>query len=133
MGKSERSSVQPSQLFELFLVPDIPFHKTQFYRGSANATQLATSQEERINDFGDYGDDDYGNGGSDGEDGLDGWGDVNFDATDDLISAPRKVAQIGINYARASKQVGSQCKITLFDQTTVRLAAMHETDALLSA
>ena len=36
---------------------------------------------------------------------MGGWGDVNFEGAHDLISAPRKVAQIGINYARASKQV----------------------------
>ena len=36
---------------------------------------------------------------------TDGEHHTNFDAAEDLISAPRKVAQIGINYARASKQV----------------------------
>jgi hypothetical protein len=51
----------------------------------------------------------YGNdgGGSDGDLAEGGWGDVDFGEAGDLIEAPRKVAQIGINYARASKQVQS--------------------------
>jgi len=44
-------------------------------------------------------------GGYDGEPAEGGWGDVDFGEAGDLIEAPRKVAQIGINYARASKQV----------------------------
>ena len=53
----------------------------------------------------DFGDDPYG--GDDGDEGMDnGWGDVNFEGADhELISAPRRVAQIGLNYARTSKQV----------------------------
>ena len=67
-----------------------------------------------------YGSDDDGDfhealfdasGGGGGEGAADGgWADLDFGESSDLIEAPRKVAQVGISYARASKQVSLAAK-----------------------
>lgn len=91
--------MQASSLAELFGLPGIPIFENRA------ATQQAASQ----NDF-EMGGSDY-SGGDDAWDGGDdfsgGLGDHSWSSdlqASDLIEAPRKVAQIGINYARASKQ-----------------------------
>lgn len=105
--------MQTSQLFELFLIPGIPFHETPFYRGSKSKAQPSRQPQNEDSDFEDYGNDQYDDG-NDGEGAMDGWGDVNFEGATDLIDAPRKVAQIGINYARASKQVRLKSSVLKF-------------------
>ena len=93
---------QASSLAELFLLPGVPI----FERRNAGQ-QNASSQP----DYGLHGEDYAGGGGEDWDD-EPGFSEGTAEgawqsstAAADLIEAPRKVAQIGINYARASKQV----------------------------
>ena len=79
-------------------------------------------------------------GDGDGEGVADGgWADLDFGKAGDLIEAPRKVAQIGISYARASKQVSLQPRSqamegshALFPDIVERTALDLDVDVTLS-
>ena len=92
-------TLQASSLAELFGLPGVPIFENR----------TSTQQQASQHSF-ETGDSEYG-GGNDAWDDSDGYGGGLADNTwssdlqaSDLIEAPRKVAQIGINYARASKQ-----------------------------
>ena len=91
--------MQASSLAELFGLPGVPI-----FENRANTQQTASQ-----NTF-ETGGSDYGGGDDAWDEGHDFSGGLTNNTwssdlqASDLIEAPRKVAQIGINYARASKQ-----------------------------
>ena len=100
------SCLQASSLAELFLKPGQPIFTTDPPTGEIQQPQLAAGYDS---DDGDMHEASFDASGGDGEDAADGgWADLDFGESSDLIEAPRKVAQIGISYARASKQVSLQ-------------------------
>jgi len=98
--------MQASSLAELFLKPGQPIFEAPVaaQRDRLSQSQAAYASDEEGSDGEDRGYDD--GGAAEG-----GWGDVDFGEAGELMEAPRKVAQIGINYARASKQVMSHACI----------------------
>lgn len=92
---------QASSLAELFFVPGMPIFASKpastAQHGAQNSLASGLNNAE-----------DLGEGWSNDGDFAGGTDEAPWGSTlesGDLIEAPRKVAQIGINYARASKQV----------------------------
>lgn len=96
---------QASSLAELFLKPGRPiFASASSAEGSQHGAADSDQDLAPASAFGEEFAEEHG---EDDEDGPEsgGWGDVDFGDLAGLVEAPRKVAQIGINYARAAKQV----------------------------